>query len=78
MPTDCYAQDLVEVLSDEKAWNVPIKHDQATYKRKEDGTFEGHELMPPFLYHDGWLSIYWQTANYQEIELTPLQEEAVW
>ena len=71
-------QDLVEALSDEKAWNVPKKHDQSAYQRNPDGSFVGFERMPPFRYHDGWLSIYWQTANYQEIELTPLQEEAVW
>ncbi|KAK9809629.1 hypothetical protein WJX73_008948 [Symbiochloris irregularis] len=73
-------KDLVEALSDEQAWRIPTKHDQATYKRNADGSFQGHELMPPFHYHDGYLSIYFQTNNYQEVEdqLTPLQLEAVW
>ena len=69
---------LVEALSDEQAWKIPIKHDQAAYQRNTDGGFAGYELMPPFQYHNGYLSVYFQTNNYQEIELTPLQEEAIW
>ena len=59
-----HMQDLVEALADEKAWKIPIKHDQASYQRKEDGSFKDYELMPPFHYHDGYLSIYWQVLTY--------------
>ena len=48
------AQDLVEALSDESAWHIPVKHDQAAYQRNTDGSFKGYELVPPFHYHDGW------------------------
>ena len=68
----------MEVLADEKAWNVPQKHDQAAFKRNADGSHAGYELNPPFHYHDGYLSVYFQTNYYQEIQLTPLQEEAIW
>lgn len=50
----------------------------ACVQRNADGTFAGHEATPPFEYHDGWLSVHFSTANYQEIQLTPLQEEACW
>ena len=29
-------------------------------------------------YHDGYLSIHFEANKYQDIELTPLQEEALW
>lgn len=33
---------------------------------------------PPFEYHDGFLSVHFASQNYFEVDLTPLQEEAVW
>ena len=71
-------QDLVEVLSDPKAWQTPRKRDQALYERTADGKFAGFEPTPPFEYHDGYLTVHFASANYQQIELTPLQEEAIW
>ena len=38
----------------------------------------GFERTPPFEYHDGYLSVHFATNNYLEIDLTPLQDEAVW
>ena len=32
----------------------------------------------PFAYHDGYLSVHFEAHKYQDIKLTPLQEEAVW
>lgn len=71
-------KDLVEALSDKNAWNTPRKVDQASFERKADGSFAGYERTPPFEYHDGYLSVHFATNNYLEIDLTPLQEEAVW
>lgn len=70
-------QDLVEVLS--QPWYVGRKLDQARFERDEDGKLI-KEATIPFEYHDGYLSVYYQSNNYQEIEkeLTPLQEEALW
>ena len=53
--------------------------DQATYERDENGNLI-KEATVPFEYHDGYLSVYYQSNNYQEVqqELTPLQEEAIW
>ena len=66
------------MLSDPKVWNTPRKRDQATFERKEDGSFAGYEPTPPFEYHDGYLSVHFSTNNYLETDLTPLQEEAIW
>ena len=71
-------QDLVEVLSRKGIWKVPNKVDQAAFARKEDGSFAGFEDDPPFIYHDGYLSSHYATQNYQEIDLTDLQQEAIW
>ncbi|KAK9813026.1 hypothetical protein WJX72_007708 [[Myrmecia] bisecta] len=71
-------KDLVAELSKLNTWLVPKKADQAQYLRNPNGTFVGFEDTPPFEYHDGYLSVYFQSNNYQEIKLTPLQEEAVW
>lgn len=71
-------QDLVEALSDPKGWNTPKKRDQAAYDRNDKGEFVGFEPTPPFEYHDGYLTVHFSTQNYQEIELAPLQEEALW
>ena len=35
-------------------------------------------LQIPFAYHDGYLSVHFEAHKYQDIKLTPLQEEAVW
>ena len=35
-------------------------------------------LQVPFAYHDGYLSVHFEANKYQDIQLTPLQEEAVW
>ena len=45
---DMHVQDLVEALSDPKAWNTPRKVDQSTFERKADGTFAGaaHQQQP--------------------------------
>ncbi len=59
-------------------WLAPKKADQAQYLRNPDGTFVGFEDTPIFEYHDGFLSVHFQSYNYQETKLTPLQEEAVW
>ena len=32
----------------------------------------------PFAYHNGYLSVHFEANKYQDIKLTPLQEEAVW
>ena len=71
-------QDLVEVLSNTKIWNTPRKIDQAAFDRNSDGSFAGWEPTPPFEYHDGYLSVHFATNNYLELQLTPLQEEAIW
>ena len=68
-------QDLVEELS--KPWYVGRKADQATYERDSNGALI-KEATVPFEYHDGYLSVYYQSNNYQEVPLSPLQEEAVW
>lgn len=70
-------QDLVEVLS--KPWYVGRKIDQARFERDEAGNLI-KEATIPFEYHDGYLSVYYQSNNYQEVEkeLSPLQEEALW
>ena len=66
------------MLSQRGIWKVPNKVDQAAYSRNEDGSPTGFEDDPPFVYHDGYLSSHFASPNYQEINLTPLQEEAVW
>ncbi len=66
------------MLSQKGIWKVPNKIDQAAYSRTEDGTPTGFEDDPPFVYHDGYLSSHFASPNYQEIKLTPLQEEAIW
>ena len=71
-------QDLVEALSTKGSWRVPHKVDQASYARDEDGKHVKFEDDPPFVYHDGFLSSHFASANYQEIDLSPLQQEAVW
>ncbi|EIE24910.1 Clavaminate synthase-like protein [Coccomyxa subellipsoidea C-169] len=70
-------KDLVEVLS--KPWYVGRKLDQARFERDEAGNLI-KEATIPFEYHDGYLSVYYQSNNYQEVEkeLSPLQEEALW
>lgn len=68
----------MEALSAKAEWLVPHKLDQASYSRNKDGSFTGFEDDPPFVYHDGYLSSHFATGNYQEIQLTPLQKEAVW
>lgn len=73
-----FIQDLVEILSRKGIWRVPKKVDQAAFARNEDGSFSGFEDDPPFVYHDGYLSSHYATVNYQEIDLTELQQEAVW
>ena len=35
-------------------------------------------MQVPFAYHDGYLSVHFEANKYQDIQLTPLQEEAVW
>ncbi|KAK9812337.1 hypothetical protein WJX73_003313 [Symbiochloris irregularis] len=71
-------KDLVEVLSDPKQWNTPRKLDQSAYERNADGTFAGYEPTPPFEYHDGYLTVHYSVGNYLELDLTPIQEEAIW
>ena len=71
-------QDLVEALSDPKGWQTPRKRDQAAYERDENGNFTGFEPTPPFEYHNGYLTVHFDTANYQQIKLAPIQEEALW
>jgi hypothetical protein len=71
-------QDLVEVISQKGIWKVPNKIDQAAYSRNKDGIFTGFEDDPPFVYHDGYLSSHFASSNYQEINLSPLQQEAIW
>jgi hypothetical protein len=56
---------------------VGRKADQATYERDSGGALI-KEATIPFEYHGGYLSVYYQSNNYQEVPLTPLQEEAVW
>ncbi|DBB18065.1 hypothetical protein WJX82_011687 [Trebouxia sp. C0006] len=70
-------QDLVEALSKEKSWWTPRKANQQAYERKPDGSFKGFEEEVPFAYHDGYLSVHFEVNKYQDIKLTPLQEEAV-
>lgn len=49
------------------------------FERDEEGNLI-KEATIPFEYHDGYLSVYYQSNNYQEVEkeLSPLQEEALW
>jgi hypothetical protein len=77
-------QDLVEVLSQKGIWKAPNKIDQSAYSRYKDGTFTGFEDDPPLVYHDGYLSSHFAYLashfalnKYQEIDLTPLQQEAI-
>ena len=37
-----------------------------------------YTVQVPFAYHDGYLSVHYEANKYQDIKLTPLQEEAVW
>lgn len=62
-----------------KPWYVGRKIDQARFERDEAGNLI-KEATIPFEYHDGYLSVYYQSNNYQEVEkeLSPLQEEALW
>lgn len=55
-----------------------VTYAQAAYARNEDGSFLGYEPTPPFEYHDGYLTVHFDTGNYQKIQLAPLQEEALW
>ena len=68
----------MEALSTRGRWNVPRKHDQAAYERNADGSFVGFEDTPPFVYHDGYFSSHFAVGNYQELELSPLEQEAAW
>jgi len=34
------SQDIVDVLSKPNTWFTALKHDQAAYKRKPDGSYE--------------------------------------
>ncbi len=40
-------------------------------------TQHGPVVQVPFAYHDGYLSVHFEVNKYQDIKLTPLQEEAV-
>ena len=71
-------QDLVEALSADRSWRVPHRLDQQSYARNKQGQHAKFEDDPPFVYHDGYLSSHYSTLNLQEIELSPLQKEAVW
>lgn len=80
-------QDLVQVLSQRGIWKVPKKHDQASYARNKDGNHVEFEDDPPFVYHEGqgeegkgktYLSSHFASNNYLELDLTPLQQEAIW
>eukprot|EP00891_Asterochloris_glomerata_P005068 jgi/Astpho2/5068/Aster-x0233 len=71
-------KDLVEVLSTPGIWKTPLKNDQASYQRNADGSLKGYEAVVPFEYHDGYLTIHFESHKYQDIELSPLQHEAVW
>lgn len=55
-------QDLVEELA--KPWNVPRKLNQQTYERDAEGQLIKEPTIP-FEYHDGYLSVYYQSNNYQ-------------
>ncbi len=35
-------------------------------------------IAPSRRYHDGYLTIHFEANKYQDIELSPLQEEALW
>ena len=35
-------------------------------------------MQVPLAYHNGYLSVHFEANKYQDIQLTPLQEEAVW
>ncbi|KAK9813596.1 hypothetical protein WJX73_009365 [Symbiochloris irregularis] len=71
-------KDLVEVLSDPQQWQTPRKVDQSAFERNADGTFAGYEPTPPFEYHDGYLTVHFSVGNYLELDLSPIQEEAIW
>ena len=71
-------QDLVEALSAEGSWRVPHRLDQQSYARNKQGQHDKFEDDPPFVYHDGYLSSHYASGQYQEIDLSPLQKEAVW
>jgi len=57
-----FSQDLVEELA--KPWNVPRKINQYTYERNQNGELIKEPTIP-FEYHDGYLSVYYQSNNYQ-------------
>lgn len=52
----------MEALS--KPWNVPRKLNQQTFERDADGQLIKEHTIP-FEYHDGYLSVYYQSNNYQ-------------
>ena len=67
------------MLANKELWTTPRKKDQAAFDRHPDGSFVGFESTPPFEYHNGYLSVHFDTNNYLEkTDLTPLQEEAIW
>ena len=74
----CCLQDLVDALTTPGVWMVPRKVDQAAFERTAEGKFAGFEESPPLEYHEGYLSVHFTNNNYQEMELTPLQQEAFW
>ena len=67
------------MLANKELWKTPRKKDQAAFDRNSDGSFVGFEYTPPFEYHDGYLTVHFDSSNYLEkTNLTPLQEEAMW
>ena len=58
-------QDLVQALSDPSAWHTPRKIDQALYERNQDGSFAGFEPTPPLEYHNGYLTVHFDSSKYQ-------------
>ncbi len=47
------------------------------YNFAAHNTQGGPFVQVPFAYHDGYLSVHFEVNKYQDIKLTPLQEEAV-
>jgi len=47
------------------------------YTPAANNTQHGRLVQVPFAYHDGYLSVHFEVNKYQDIKLTPLQEEAV-
>ena len=53
--------------------NIACTH----YYTAAHNTQHGPFVQVPFAYHDGYLSVHFEVNKYQDIKLTPLQEEAV-